>query len=62
MIADECPGVPDSVGFGHNIIVSGSDNFVDGNGEEGGVPEPATLALIGVGLAGVGFRRKKTTY
>ena len=30
------------------------------NGVPNSIPEPATLALMGLGLAGIGFRRKGT--
>ena len=37
-----------------NIVISAS---VDSGQSQ--VPEPATLALMGLGLAGIGWRRKK---
>jgi PEP-CTERM motif-containing protein len=37
---------------------NGLDNVVL-TGQAAGVPEPATLGLLGLGLAGVGFARRK---
>ena len=48
---------PNSFGFGRNIVGSGSDEMV----QVTTVPEPGTLVLFGIGLAGLGFARRRST-
>jgi len=57
-------GVPDGVGFGHNIVGSGSDGFAsgDGDGNGGNIPEPSTVLLVGVALAGLSFSRRRNLH
>jgi len=42
----------------HDVL---SWTFIDNYQPIGSVPEPATLALLGIGLAGLGFGRRKRT-
>jgi len=51
---------PDGHGAsGNSIVGSGSDRFGSSGGGGGNVPEPTTVALISLGLAGIGFVRNK---
>ncbi len=44
-----------------NVYFSNID-FTDNSTQEGGsIPAPTTLALLGIGLAGLGYRRKKSS-
>ena len=46
--------VPNAAGVGRNIVGSGSDEMRSTN-----VPEPDTLVLFSVALAGLGFARRR---
>lgn len=48
-------------GYTSGSIVSSTYNLVEGINSTASVPEPATLALLSLGLAGIGFSRKKKT-
>lgn len=45
--------------FRYDFMGGGTDREGD-NQSSGSIPEPSTLALIGLGLAGISYRRKKT--
>jgi len=49
-IASLLEGVPGSV--------SSIEGLVDDNGDNGSVPEPSTIALLGLGLVGIGAARR----
>ena len=55
-------GTARSINFGGTANQTGFDNITFGSASPGGgtdVPEPGTLGLLGLGLAGVGFMRRR---
>lgn len=54
-------GTAYSIDFGGTVDQTGYDNITFGSATPGKVPEPASLALFGIGLAGLGFMRRRRT-
>jgi len=51
--------LPDGFGAGRNVVGTGSDVFVSGGGGGGNVPEPATVTLFSLRIAGIGYLRRR---
>lgn len=52
-------GLARSIDFGGTVNQVGFDNITFGSTNPNRVPEPGTLALLGLGLAGVGLSRRR---
>ncbi len=52
-------GIAKSIDFGGTANQTGFDDITFGSAEPGRTPVPATLALFGLGLAGLGWSRRK---